>query len=67
MSIQDEFQAAGEEYARRLEKQQTEERLEALRIEARHHGNAAAFAQFVEASFGHHDTDLSDTNTQENQ
>lgn len=63
MSIQDDFAAAGEEYARRLEKQQETDRLEALRLEARKHGNASTFAAAIEAAFDQIDTD---TNDQEN-
>lgn len=51
MSIQDEMNAAAQEYARRLEKQQETERLQALRLEARQHGNASAFATAMEAAF----------------
>lgn len=50
MSIQDEFNAGAQEYARHLEKQRETDRLEALKLEARKHGNAAAFAQFFEAT-----------------
>lgn len=61
MSIQDEMQAAGEEYARRLEKQRETERLEALRLEARQHTNASAFGQAIQAAFDQLDTDHDDT------
>ena len=62
MSIQDALQAAGEEYARRLEKQQEMDRLAALVAEARHHGNASIFAQAFEAALN-----AEHTETRENQ
>lgn len=69
MSIQQEMEAAAQEYARRLEQQREADRLEALRLEAREHGNASAFAEAVEAAFAQldndHDTDSTDTH-QEN-
>lgn len=55
MSIQDDFAAAGQEYARRLEQQQEHDRLEALRLEARQHGNASAFASVMQEAFDHLD------------
>lgn len=65
MSLQDDMNAAAQEYAKRLEKQREDERLAALKLEAQHYGNAAAFAQaFEDALAGtQHDTD---TDTQEN-
>ncbi|HXH78175.1 hypothetical protein [Nocardioides sp.] len=63
MSIQSEFEAAGQEYARRIEKQQQTDRLEALRLEARKHGNASAFAAALEDAFDQ--LDAANTDTQE--
>ncbi|CAB4951909.1 unannotated protein [freshwater metagenome] len=63
MNLQDDFHAAGQEYARRLEKQQETDRLEALRLEARKHGNASAFADAMQHAFDQIDPD---TNDQEN-
>lgn len=62
MSIQSEFQAGAEEYARRLEERRETERLEALRLEARKQGNASAFAEFFEATLTQSDNDTDDTN-----
>ncbi|WP_028635879.1 hypothetical protein [Nocardioides sp. URHA0032] len=58
MSFQSDFEAAGEEYARHLEKQREVDRLAALTIEARKAGNASAFALAFEAALAaQHDTD----------
>ena len=51
MSIQDEFAAAGREYARRIDKQAEADRLEALRLEVRKAGNASAFADAMQDAF----------------
>lgn len=50
MSIQEEMQAAGQEYACHLEKQAQAERRAALTLEARRHSNAALFAEAVGAA-----------------
>lgn len=68
MSLQDEMNAAAQDYARRLEKQQETDRLEALRLEARKHSNGSAFAQAIEAAFDQLDeaqSTLTDDNAQE--
>lgn len=61
MSIQDELQAAAEEYARRLEKQREEDRLAALTLEAQHHANGALFAAAIEAAFTNSQSDTDTT------
>jgi hypothetical protein len=68
MSLQDEMNRGAQEYARHLEKQRETDRLAALVAEARHHGNASAFAQaFEEALAGRINTEHDDdTETQEN-
>jgi hypothetical protein len=63
MSIQDEFAAAAQEYAGRLDRQAEKDRLEALLLEARNNGNATAFADAIQHAFDQLDTD---TNDQEN-
>ena len=50
MSIQDDFQSAGIEYARRLDEQHERERLAALAVEARRASNAQAFAEAIQAA-----------------
>lgn len=65
MSLQDDMTAAAQEYARRLEKEREQDRLAALVAEARHHGNASAFAAAFEEALTQHDTD-SNTDTEEN-
>ena len=45
------FQAAGEQYARRLDEQTERARLDALAIETRHERNAQAFADAVALAF----------------
>ncbi len=60
MSIQDEFKAAGEEYARRLDRQAEADRLDALRLEARKHSNASAFAAALQDAFDQHDAERGD-------
>lgn len=62
MSIQEEFRTAAAEYARRLDQQREEERLTALRIEARRENNALAFTAAIEGLEAH-DRDPSQTNT----
>jgi len=62
VSIQDEFAAAGEEYARRLDKQAEDDRLAALRLEARKHSTANAFAAALQDAFDQ----LDNTNNAEN-
>ncbi|MGN7247100.1 hypothetical protein ACTHQ1_05115 [Janibacter anophelis] len=51
------FQAAGEEYARRLDETRERDRLAALALEARRESNAQAFADAVAPTF-------TDTSTQ---
>ena len=51
MSLRSEFEEAGVEYAARLDQQQEAERLAALKLEARHNDNAAAFATALEQAF----------------
>lgn len=65
MTLQDDFTAAGQEYARRLEKQRETDRLATLVHEARREGNASAFALALEEAFAK-STDHTDTTTEEN-
>ncbi len=51
MSIKSDFEEAGREYARRLDRQAETDRLEALRLEARKHSNASAFASALQDAF----------------
>lgn len=66
MSLQSDMQAAGAEYARRLEQTKQDERLEALRLEARKHSNGSAFAAAIEDAFDQLDAANDFTITQEN-
>jgi hypothetical protein len=64
MTLRSDFQAAGEEYAHRLDERAEAERLAALQLEARRTGNAAAFAEAVAATFA--ELDESHTTHEEN-
>ena len=50
-NLRAQFQAAGEEYARRLDEARERDRLAALALEARRESNAHAFADSVAPTF----------------